>query len=325
MTPRSAAKPAVCRDLEPDLIASAAGEAEPAAEARVSDHVRRCRPCRDELSQYQQVEALVGDLRGVTPDTAEVSVARRALDSQLADLRRRCVAYGVFPSPLGQILIARSEEGVTLVEYLGPEGVRGSRLSRIASLEALDDSGDVEPLHRELVEFVTGERRRLDWPLDWRLATSGFQRDVLRATAALPYGAVTSYGHLARELGRPHAVRAVAQALRHNPLPIVVPCHRVIGGSGGLTGYAGSRIDLKQRLLSVEGIPTASDRATARIVRAGMYVRADADPEYCLPTCGSLATLPLARLTLYAARESAESVGLRPCSGCRPDLHPLRE
>jgi methylated-DNA-[protein]-cysteine S-methyltransferase len=323
MTAAPSAKPASCRALESDLIASAAGEAEPRAVDRVTEHVQRCRPCRDELAGYRQVETLAGELRHAVPDAGQLADARRALDSRLADLRRRCIAYGIFGSPLGRILIARSEEGVTLVEYLGSEGLRDSRLSRVAELETLEDSSEVEPLHRELLEFLGGDRRRLDWPLDWRLATSGFQRDVLRATAALPYGAVTSYGHLARELGRPRAVRAVAQALRHNPLPIVVPCHRVIGGSGGLTGYAGSRIELKQRLLTVEGVPTAAARARAHIVRSSMYVRPDAEREYCLPTCGALSTLPLARLTLYAARESAESVGLRPCGDCRPDLHPI--
>ena len=75
---------------------------------------------------------------------------------------------------------------------------------------------------------------------------------MLRATAAVPYGAVTSYSGIAAEISRPAATRAVAQALRWNPLPIVVPCHRIIGTSGALTGYSGNKIGLKQQLLAVE-------------------------------------------------------------------------
>jgi len=134
---------------------------------------------------------------------------------------------------------------------------------------------------------------------------------------------VRSYAGIAGVLGKPAATRAVAQALRWNPLPIVVPCHRVIGASGALTGYAGNRVMLKQRLLAVEGVRTRKAHADFRIAREAMYVRDRDGREYCLPTCGSLAQRSLTELTLFAARESAEAVGLTPCTDCRPDLHPI--
>jgi len=105
-------------------------------------------------------------------------------------------------------------------------------------------------------------------------------------------------------------------------VPIVVPCHRVVGASGFLTGYAGNRIGLKQRLLTVEGVPTVKAARDFRIVRESMYVRAPGQ-EYCLPTCHWLASADRARLTLFGSRERAEATGLRPCTGCRPDLHPI--
>jgi methylated-DNA-[protein]-cysteine S-methyltransferase len=316
-------KPAVCREIEPDLVASASGDADAPATARVTAHVGRCAPCREELGRYRSIDALAGALSRETADDPRAELARQALQSRLADLRRRFLVYGIFGSPLGRLLIARSEEGVALVEYLSGRGLEGSRLARAPGVEATEDPGEIEALHRQLLDYLSGQRTRLDWPLDLRLAGSGFQREVLRLTAALPYGAVTSYGHLAGELGRPAAVRAVAQALRHNPLPIVVPCHRVIGGSGSLTGYAGHRIGLKERLLALEGVPTAAVRHDVRIARGRMYCRADHDAEYCLPTCGSLSTMPLARLTLFGTRERAEAAGLAPCTTCRPDVHPL--
>jgi O-6-methylguanine DNA methyltransferase len=146
---------------------------------------------------------------------------------------------------------------------------------------------------------------------------------VLQTTSSIPYGAVMSYAGVASELGKPAATRAVAQALRWNPLPIVIPCHRVIGTSGALTGYAGNKVDLKERLLAVEGVPTVRAHHDCLVARPVMYVRDRQDPEYCLPTCGSLPTRSLSDLILFATRERAEAAGLRPCGSCRPDLHPI--
>lgn len=315
-------KPSVCREIEDELVATAIGEAGAGAARRVEEHVRLCGPCRTELGRYQGVDALAGGLRAETVE-GDPERARQALEARLADLRRRSVVYRVFPSPLGSILIARSEEGVALVRYVTDEADAVAHLRRTPDLEVIEDGAELEPLHQQLLEYLGGQRTRLGWSLDFRLARSGFSRDVLRATAALPYGAVTSYGRIAKEIGKPSAVRAVAQALRWNPLPIVVPCHRVIGSSGSLTGYAGNRVSLKQRLLTLEGVPTIAARRDVRIARDTMYALGEGESEYCLPTCGSIASTPLARLTLFGARERAEAAGLAPCSSCRPDLHPL--
>src|SRR5881398_3021490 len=161
-------------------------------------------------------------------------------------------------------------------------------------VEAVEDGAEVEARYRELMEYLEGKRTRLEWPLDLRLARSDFHRHVLSATSEIPYGAVTSYAGLACQVGKPTAARAVAQALRWNPLPIVIPCHRVIGTSGALTGYAGNRVMLKQRLLAVEGVRTRPRSEERRIERDAMYACAGTDAEYCVPTCGSLAERSLA-------------------------------
>ena len=315
-------KPAVCLVIEPALVAAATGDADRATAARVESHTRLCAPCREDFARYRAIDGTVHAWRQA-PAPAE-EAARAHLASRLADLRRRTLAYGIFSSPLGPILIARSEEGVSLVEYLsGGRDFAHSRLSRVEGVEALPDGAEIEALYGELLEYVEGRRTRLGWPLDLRLARSGFHRAVLEATARIPYGAVRSYAGIADELGKPAATRAVAQALRWNPLPIVVPCHRVIGTSGALTGYAGKRVRLKQRLLAVEGVRTRPSDHDFRIEREAMYVRAQQDTEYCVPTCGSLAERSLAELTLFASRERAEAAGLGPCTTCRPDLHPI--
>ena len=160
-----------------------------------------------------------------------------------------------------------------MVEFLG----RGRRpdaygARRLSGLELVEDRGEIERFGRELGEYLEGRRRRLDWPLDLRLARSDFHREVLRRTAAIPYGAVASYSGIAHDVGRPRAVRAAAQALRWNPIPLVIPCHRVIGSSGLLTGYAGGTTEKKQRLLEVEGVPMTRTRGDFRIQRDHMYV-----------------------------------------------------
>ncbi|MFQ5520198.1 MAG: methylated-DNA--[protein]-cysteine S-methyltransferase [Candidatus Methylomirabilia bacterium] len=320
MTP----KPSRCLEIETDLLAAATGEASPQAAQRVEGHLDRCGPCREEFDRYQAVERAVGGLESERVSAARVALARDRLESRLADLRSRLLTYRIFPSPLGNILIARSEQGVSLVEYLERRTtLGGSRLSRVAELEAVEDGGEIETLFRELLEYLDGTRTRFEWPLDLRLIRSDFHRAVLQATAKIPYGAVVSYAGLAREVGKPAAVRAAAQALRWNPLPIVVPCHRVVGTSGSLTGYAGNRVGVKERLLATEGIPTRRMTRDFQIVREAMYVRYPGEEEYCLPSCPSLSSLAPARLTLFGSRARAEAVGLAPCTTCRPDIHSI--
>jgi methylated-DNA-[protein]-cysteine S-methyltransferase len=317
-------KPNVCLDLEPDLVAAATGDAESGAARRVERHIDSCGACRREFDRYREIDGAVGVLRRAPAASGEAR-AREGLESRLADLRSRLVSYRVFPSPLGHILIARSEHGVSLVEYLhrGTD-LRASRLSRVAGVELQEDGAEVETLHRELLEYLRGDRTRLEWPLDLRLARSDFHRAVLRATAAIPYGAVTSYAGIAAEIGKPAATRAVAQALRWNPLPIVVPCHRIVGTSGALTGYSGDRVGLKRELLAVEGIQAKGKRSDSRVARDTLYhYEANDQHEYCLPTCGDIARHPIGRVTLLASRALAGSLGLVPCASCRPDLHPL--
>lgn len=313
--------PRVCADIEPALVAAATGEAEPSAAARVRAHLERCAPCAAEYRAYRALEGVVDALRRAPVPEREVARARKRLEGRLAERRRRTLFYRVFPSPLGNILIAMSERGVSLVEYLWDAAdVRRSRLARAADVEAVEGGDEVEARYRELIEYLEGRRTRLDWPLDLRLVRSDFHRTVLEATARIPYGAVTSYAGLACSVGRPAAVRAVAQALRWNPLPIAIPCHRVVGTSGALTGYAGNRVSLKERLLRTEGVPAAG----GEIVRRVMYVGLPEEDSYCLPTCAWLGTLEHPhRLVLFGSRERAEAAGRKPCSDCRPDLHPL--
>ncbi len=317
------AKSPSCRAIELDLVATATGEAESRSAERVQRHLDACGSCRDDFDRYRAVESLTRGLRAAPPAGA-LARSRAGLESRLADLKQRRVAYRIFPSPLGHILIGRSEHGIAVVEYLhGDASLRASRLAGLEGVEAVPGGPELERLQRDLLDYIGGRRRDLDWTLDWRLARSDFERAVLEATAAIPYGAVASYAGVARRIGKPSAVRAVAQALRWNPLPIVVPCHRVIGTSGRLTGYAGDKISLKQQLLSVEGVKLHAAQRDVSVAREAMYALGEGETQYCLPTCGSIGTRSLSLLTLFASRADAEARGFAPCTDCRPDLHPL--
>jgi methylated-DNA-[protein]-cysteine S-methyltransferase len=322
-----------CAEFESGLVAAATGEAEPAAARRVHAHLERCSGCRAEFEGYRAVEAAVGAMRIGLPEGPDVTRSRERLESRLADLKSRLVAYRIFPSPFGYILIARSEQGVLLVDYLGAgRSVERSRLARLPGVEPVEDGAEVDTLYRDLRQYLEGRLTRLDWPLDLRLVRSAFHRRVLEVTAAIPYGAVVSYSGLARDVGRPRAVRAAAQALRWNPLPIVIPCHRVVGVTGALTGYAGGKPTRKEKLLSVEGVPMERAGGDVRVARDAMYVLAPGDTAYCLPTCPSAdpaappayaaRAFPIGGV-LFGSRVRAEAMGLTPCTTCRPDLHPL--
>jgi len=317
-------KPAGCAQIEDDLLASAMGEAAPGAARHVERHLDACASCRREFQEYRAVDGVVTALREEPLPSGSLALAREQLEARLADLRKRLLVYRIFPSPLGHILIARSEMGISLVEYLERgTSLRASRLSHEPGVEMVEGGGELEAVYRELLEYLHGRRKRFEWPLDLRLARSDFHRTVLRATAAVPYGAVIPYAGIAQEVGKASASRAVAQALRWNPLPIVIPCHRVIGTSGALTGYAGRRVGLKQKLLSLEGISTTKKAGVLGITPQTMYILYPGEREYCLPTCPSFETHRPAPLTRFASREHAEAAGFSPCTTCRPDLHPI--
>src|SRR4029453_16805039 len=126
-------KPQVCVEIEPDLVAAATGDAEAGAVRHVEHHIDSCGACRGEFHRYREIEGVVGALRRTPAGAESAGRAREGLESKLADLKSRLVSYRVFPSPLGHILIARSEHGVSLVEYLhGRADVKASRLGRLA-------------------------------------------------------------------------------------------------------------------------------------------------------------------------------------------------
>jgi methylated-DNA-[protein]-cysteine S-methyltransferase len=164
------------------------------------------------------------------------------------------VAYGWVDSPLGRLTVAATPRGLVRVAYpfKEPDTVL-EELARKVSPRMLEAPERLDGVRRELDEYFEGQRQEFDLPIDWAL-TAGFVRSVLRATARIGYGDVRTYSDMAKAAGSPRAVRAAGNALGANPMPVVVPCHRVVRTGGGFGGYTGG-VERKEFLLRLEGRP----------------------------------------------------------------------
>ncbi len=151
--------------------------------------------------------------------------------------------YCYLDTPIGELLLAGEEEALAMIGF--PKG----SMRREPEPDWIYNEKPLAEASRQLREYFDGERREFDLPL--RLGGTEFQVSVLEALQQIPYGETTSYGEIARRIGRPRAVRAVGAANGRNPIPIVVPCHRVIGSTGDLTGFGGG-LDTKEALLRLE-------------------------------------------------------------------------
>lgn len=189
------------------------------------------------------------ELRGGVDDAGPLpDVGAAAARAGLLD-----VAYAVEDSPVGTLLLAGTERGLVRVAYVD-SGALDPLLEGLAarvSPRVLAAPARLDAARRELDEYFSGARHGFDLAVDWQL-TRGFGRRVLEATARVPFGAVATYREVAGAAGNVRAVRAAGNALGANPLPIVVPCHRIVRTGGGLGGYTGG-LERKRALLAIEG------------------------------------------------------------------------
>jgi methylated-DNA-[protein]-cysteine S-methyltransferase len=197
------------------------------------------------------------------PRSRELEAAsRRAADAAVARARRAGlvdVGYATVDSPLGRLLVASTRHGLVRVAF-AEESIDDvlEELAGTLSPRVLESPAMTDPARRELDAYFDGRARRFRTRIDWSLCSPGFFRRVLEATARIPFGAVSTYGTVAKIAGSPRAARAAGNALHDNPVPIVVPCHRVVPSSGGVGKYGGQEWR-KEFLLRLEG---ALERAT---------------------------------------------------------------
>ena len=170
------------------------------------------------------------------------------------------VVLGRAETPMGAFGALFTARGLACLSFPsdGLEGCRAWIGRRMRGAEIIQHHASLGALGAQLTAYFEGSLHRFTVPLDLR--GTPFHRDVWHALLEIPYGEVRSYKEIARAIGRPHAVRAVGRANHHNPVPIIVPCHRVIGSDQTLTGYGGG-LDLKERLLRLEGVLLAGKSA----------------------------------------------------------------
>jgi methylated-DNA-[protein]-cysteine S-methyltransferase len=185
---------------------------------------------------------------------ADDAAAAAARFAELADREGLAdVAYASYESPLGTGHVAATARGVVAVGL--PNRSAEQFLDELAtdvSRRVLELPGRLDVARRELDQYFEGRRKDFDLDLDWRLVRAGFASRVLRATAKLPFGVTATYGEIAAEAGNARAYRAAGTALGRNPIPIIVPCHRVLR-AGGLIGDYGGGPEMKRFLLELEG------------------------------------------------------------------------
>jgi methylated-DNA-[protein]-cysteine S-methyltransferase len=161
------------------------------------------------------------------------------------------VGFDVIESPIGPLLVAATERGLARIFFDAEPELHLERLARAFGPRVLRSAQTVDAAHRQLDEYFDGSRSAFALDVDLGGAAP-FARQVLDELARVPYGQTTTYGTLAAKVGAPRAARAVGMVMNRNPIPIVLPCHRVVGSTGKLTGYAGG-LHVKERLLRLEG------------------------------------------------------------------------
>lgn len=247
---RQAAEPGIdpCDIAEDAMPALVIGDLSNRDVAWVHDHTATCAYCRDRLHEFEQIETTLERFDAAA--RTETSQGRPSTSSALGVPEAR---YGFMETPVGLVLIAVTDTGVCEVSYL-------DHTDRYESLRQVEQRGfilqerqqSVTPVIDELTTYFAGDRRAFDLEVDLEGVTA-FTRSVLRATSYVPYGKVTTYGEIATMINRPGASRAVGNALGRNPVPVVIPCHRVVLANGSMGWYTGGP-HIKETLLDIEGV-----------------------------------------------------------------------
>jgi len=205
------------------------------------------------MSKNSPLDELERELRGsASRDPEDLDAASARLTERAAGEGLLDVAYATADTPVGPLLVATTPRGLVRAAYPRerPDDVL-AELARDVSPRVLESPRELDPVRRELDEYFEGRRRGFDLAIDWRLS-HGFRCEALKALVGVRYGATITYSELAQRAGSPRAHRAAGSACGSNPIPIVVPCHRVVRAGGGLGGYGGG-VEVKEYLLELEG------------------------------------------------------------------------
>jgi O-6-methylguanine DNA methyltransferase len=220
-----------CTYSEDDVLAYVAGDLEAEADLEMSVHLADCEGCRDCAADFKALDYVVADC-----------------------CRNEAIRWHTFESPFGRMFVAATSKGVARLTWrdVGEEGFLAWMTEQFPGRPLIRDPEALAEVEREVTEYFRGERSQFDMEIDLSTMSEFEQQVLVELTEAIRFGQVIPYSTLARRLGRPKAARAVGNAVGANPVPIVVPCHRVVRLDGGLGGYGGG-IEYKEKLLEIEG------------------------------------------------------------------------
>ena len=261
----------------------------------------------DQLLTQLDVEA--DDERGL--DAALIE-GRRRLDKALARERRPIARVGLIESPVGQLFVADGPRGILAIRFMDGRGLDPLRAMR-GKYDIVEDQAAADRIGGEIRRFIAGDHTALKHDIDFSLVESDFKRRALMKLCKVPLGSVTTYQALASAIGAPDGQRAVGNAMGSNPIPIYVPCHRVIKSDLSIGNYGGG-VDRKLKLLRAEGFSVGKDLrvpADAVMGHQGTHI-------YCRPECSAAKRVTSGKFYIYADSERARGAGLRACKLCRP-------
>ena len=265
---------------------------------------------RTEVQTYRRLTRALRELPRITapPGLGERALARVRGSSD--DVR-----FSTIETELGDIYVAYGPRGIRFVAPAESPEAFATAYSRRFGATPNSDDAPPERLLRDVVGALSGDRRAANrLPLDLE-PLSEFDRAVLLKALEIPRGEVRTYGWVAREIGRPTAARAVGRALGANPIPFLIPCHRVVGSGGSLTGYAFG-LPMKRRVLALEGLDPAEIEAAER--RGERFRGCRSTRIFCFPTCRHARRVQSANVVPFRSQAEAQAAGYRACRVCRP-------
>lgn len=278
------------------------GELEGPMQTEIDRHLDDCPECSEDLSRLKVFSQEALRLPASAPAAIAEAVAAKTGDR-----------YGRVETDLGPVWVVYTSKGIAMIVPVDSDGT-DFELECQTKIGRRPRPSAVPERYARLVGAAAAGRTSTSPPVDlsW---LSEFQQDVLRLLQRIPRGEVRPYSWIAREAGRPRAVRAAASVIARNPMPFLIPCHRVVPLNGGVGNYAFGAT-MKSRLLSSEGV--AVDELE-KLARQGVrFIGSDTTKIYCFPSCKDARRITAPHRVVFRDEEAAEQQGYRPCRHCRP-------
>lgn len=291
-----------CKQIIAQLDGYRTGELPGAVRDRIAAHIGRCASCASALAGLERLATQARTLRLRPPAGIAARVAGATGDR-----------YGAVDTDLGRVWVGFNHEGITMV-HLGPEN--GAAFERVFErrLGRHPHPGKVPAPYARAVQAAT-QGEKIPLPPVSLHGLPAFEQEVLRILARIPHGEVRPYGWLAREAGNPKAARAVGAVMARNPVPLLLPCHRVVPSTGGVGNY-GFGSPMKRELLRREGVSPDDLEAWAK--QRVRYVGSRTTGIYCFPTCRDARRIARENRVTFSTAGEADTHGYRPCQHCRP-------